>query len=257
MRATQTTARLSTPQAAPPPLHVREHALFLDLDGTLVEIQDRPHAVYASPTLRALLRGLSDRMSGALAVITGRSLGDLDDIIEGAVDHAAGVHGFEIQRGARVSRDAIELNQLAEARADVRRLLQQHELQALVEDKHASLALHYRHIPEAEETIHRIAREIATRRGLRLMPGKMVIELIATARTKGYAVTVLMAAPPFLGRTPIAVGDDRTDEDAFAAAKRMGGCGVLVGEPRETQADYVLADPTAVAAWLDSGLRSP
>lgn len=256
MRATLNTARLSTPSAAPPPLHVRDHAVFVDLDGTLLEIQDRPHAVHASPTLRALLRHLSDRMSGALAVVTGRSLGDLDEILEGAVDHAAGVHGFEIQRGARISRDAIELNQLAEARSDVRRLLQEHKLQALVEDKHASLALHYRLIPEAEQTIQEIARDIARRRGLRLLQGKMVVELIASARTKGYALTVLMAAPPFSGRTPVAIGDDRTDEDAFAAARRMGGFGILIGEPRETYADYVLADPSAVAAWLESGLRA-
>ncbi|MBC7769637.1 MAG: trehalose-phosphatase [Phycisphaerales bacterium] len=256
MHARQNTAGLSTPRAAPPPIHVRDHALFLDLDGTLIEIQDRPHAVFASPALRELLRRLSDLMSGALAVVTGRSLGDLDDILEGAVDHAAGVHGFEIQRGARITRDQIELTQLAEARADLRRLLQQHELPALVEDKHASLALHYRQIPEAEELVQSIAREIAAKRGLRVLQGKMVVELIATARTKGYAVTVLMAAPPFSGRTPVAIGDDRTDEDAFSAATRMGGFGVLVGEPRETHARYVLADPSAVAAWLQMGLRA-
>lgn len=256
MRATRNTAQSTLPKAAPPPLHVQEHALFLDLDGTLLEIQERPHAVYASPALRTLLRNTSDRMSSALAIVTGRSLGDLDDIIEGAVDHAAGVHGFEILRAGRISRDAIELTQLAEARTDVRRLLQQHELSALIEDKYASLALHYRHIPQAEETIQRLAKDIAAKRGLRVLQGKMVVELIATARTKGYAVTVLMAAPPFSGRTPIAIGDDRTDEDAFAAAKRMGGFGVLVGEPRGTNADYLLPDPTAVAAWLANGLRA-
>jgi len=256
MRATHNTAELSTPFAAPPRLHVRENALFLDLDGTLVDIQERPHAVHASPTLKALLRRVSDIMSGAIAVVTGRSLGDLDEILEGAVDHAAGVHGFEIQRGSRITRDQIELSQLAAARTDVRHLLQQHELPALVEDKHASLALHYRHIPDAEETVQRIVREIAAKCGLRVLQGKMVVELIATARTKGYAVTVLMAAPPFTGRTPIALGDDRTDEDAFSAVKRMGGFGVLVGEPRPSHADFVLAGPAAVAAWLDSGLRA-
>lgn len=255
MRATLNSLELSTPRAAPPPLLSRDHALFLDLDGTLLEIQDRPHAVYASPQLRTLLRRLSDTMSGALAVISGRSLGDLDDIIEGAVDHAAGVHGFEIQRGARIVRDQIELTQLAEARADVRRLLQQSQLPALVEDKHASLALHYRQIPEAEDAVIAIARDIAKERGLRVLQGKMVVELIATARTKGHAVAVFMAAPPFAGRAPIAVGDDRTDEDAFAAAKRMGGFGILVGEPRSTYADYVLDGPGAVAKWLEQGLR--
>lgn len=255
MRATPDIAHLSTPHASPPPLLVRDHAAFLDLDGTLVEIQARPHAVSASPALRALLRRLNERMAGALAIVTGRSLGDLDDIIEGAVNHAAGVHGFEIQRGGRISRDDVEQARLAEARAEVRQLLQRRKLPALVEDKHASLALHYRQNPEAADAIQHIAQELAAKHGLRLVHGKMVVELNASARTKGYAVTVLMAAPPFTGRTPVALGDDFTDEDAFAAAKRMGGFGVLVGEPRRTHADFTLPDPAAVARWLEAGLR--
>lgn len=257
MRATSPITDSSTPHAPPPPLLVRDHAAFLDLDGTLVEIEERPHAVSASPGLRALLRRLSERMAGALAIVTGRSLGDLDNIIEGAVDHAAGVHGFEILRSGRISRDDVEQARLAEARADVRQLLQRGTLPALVEDKHASLALHYRHIPEAAQAIRGIAEEVAAKHGLRLLQGKMVVELNASARTKGYAVTVLMAAAPFTGRTPVAIGDDRTDEDAFAAAKRMGGFGVLVGEPRPTHADFILADPTSVSRWLEAGLRRP
>jgi len=256
MRRAEQQLTLSLPDAAPPALSTLDHALFLDLDGTLIEIADRPHAVYASPELRSLLRRLSDQMSGAMAVVTGRSLGDLHEIIGDSVDYAAGVHGFEIQRGNRVSRDQIELSQLAAAREDVRRMLQQQQLHALVEDKHASLALHYRQAPEAEAAIQSIARSIAQERGLRVLQGKMVVELIATARTKGHAVTVLMAAPPFVGRMPIAIGDDRTDEDAFQAVKRMGGYGILVGETRPSAADYLLSDPAAVARWLADGQRS-
>ncbi len=256
MRRAEHQLTISVPDAAPPALNPQDHAIFLDLDGTLVAIEDRPHAVYASPELRALLRRLSDHMSGALAVITGRSLGDLHEIIGDSVDYAAGVHGFEIQRGNRVSRDQIELSQLAAAREDVRQMLQQQQLRALVEDKYASLALHYRQNPEAEAAIQTIARSIAQKRGLRVLQGKMVVELIATARTKGHAVTVLMAAPPFVGRTPIAIGDDRTDEDAFQAVKRMGGYGVLVGETRPSAADYLLSGPAAVARWLADGQRS-
>lgn len=256
MRRAEQQLTLSLPEAAPPALNTLDHAVFLDLDGTLIEIADRPHAVYASPELRSLLRRLSDQMSGAMAVVTGRSLGDLHEIIGDSVDYAAGVHGFEIQRGHRVSRDQIELTQLAAAREDVRRMLQQQQLHALVEDKHASLALHYRQTPEAEAAIQAIARSTARERGLRVLQGKMVVELIATARTKGHAVTVLMAAPPFVGRMPIAIGDDRTDEDAFQAVKRMGGYGILVGETRPSAADYLLSDPAAVARWLADGQRS-
>lgn len=256
MRTSQTNQALLTPHDAPPALDLRNHALFLDLDGTLLDIQERPDDVEASPALLLLLRRLTQEMSGALAIVTGRTLGDADDILEGAVDYAAGVHGFEIQRGAKIVRDQIELHQLALARDDVRALLEQHQLPALIEDKHASLALHYRHAPEAEEQVKAIAAKIAAERGLRVLHGKMVVELVASARTKGHALTVFMAAPPFMGRTPIAIGDDRTDEDAFAAAKRMGGCGVLCGPPRDSNASFVLPGPTAVIAWLENGLRA-
>ena len=82
----------------------------------------------------------------------------------------------------------------------------------------------------------------------------MVVELIASARTKGHALTVLMAQPPFAGRVPIAIGDDRTDEDAFTAAARLDGFGVRVGETQQSAARYALTNPSAVAAWLRSGL---
>jgi len=256
MRASQLNQALLTPREAPPALDIRNHALFLDLDGTLLEIQDTPDAVTASPALLLLLRRLTKEMSGALAVITGRTLVDTDDILEGAVNYAAGIHGFEIQRGVKIVREQIELKHLALAREDVRALLQQNELPALVEDKHASLALHYRHAPAAEEHVKAIAAKIAAERGLRVLHGKMVVELVASARTKGHALTVFMAAPPFMGRTPIAIGDDRTDEDAFAAAKRMGGCGVLAGAPRDSNAGFLLPGPAAVIAWLEAGLHA-
>jgi trehalose 6-phosphate phosphatase len=83
----------------------------------------------------------------------------------------------------------------------------------------------------------------------------MVVELIGSARTKGHALTVFMAQPPFAGRTPVAIGDDRTDEDSFAAADRLGGWGVLVGETRASAASYTLAGPAGVHAWLQSSLQ--
>jgi trehalose 6-phosphate phosphatase len=88
-----------------------------------------------------------------------------------------------------------------------------------------------------------------------MLEGKMVVELIASARTKGHALTVFMAQPPFAGRTPIAIGDDRTDEDAFAAAHRLGGSSVLVGSTHASVARYTLAGPTAVTAWLESSVQ--
>lgn len=245
---------VTTPHAPPPPLDVHRHALFLDLDGTLVDIEERPHAVTASHDLRELLRNLSHAMDGAVALITGRTLSEADRILLGALDHVAGVHGYELQRGGEILRDGAELSPIAEAAADIRALIQKHTLPALVEDKRASLALHYRHAPEAGPILLRIADEIAARRGLRVMQGKMVVELVAGARTKGDALELFMSEPPFHGRTPVKLGDDRTDEDAFAVANAMGGFGALIGIPRESAAAYNLSGPAAVFDWLAAPL---
>jgi trehalose 6-phosphate phosphatase len=244
----------SAPLASPPLLDLRRHALFLDLDGTLLEIQERPHAVHASERLLELLRRLSRAMSGAVAVITGRTIDDADNILHGALNFIAGVHGYEMQRGGQIVHASALLHRLDLARVDLRQLLREHQIPALIEDKGASLALHYRHAPEAADDVKRIAAQIAASRHLRMLQGKMVVELIASARTKGHALTVFMAQPPFAGRTPVAIGDDRTDEDSFAAAARLGGWGVLVGAAHDSAASYTLAGPAAVHAWLESSL---
>ncbi len=254
MRAMRNKHDDSTPLAPPPALDPRRHALFLDLDGSLLEIEQHPQDVRASAALRELLQQISAAMSGAVALITGRTVDDADRILHGALGHIAGVHGSEVLHGGQVTRAKAQSGELDAAREDVRRLLAQDGVRALVEDKGASLALHYRQTPEAEAPIKRIAAEIAAARGLRLLEGKMVVELVAGARTKGDALAGFMAQPPFAGRAPVAVGDDRTDEDAFAACNRLGGWGVLVGAPRESAASFALADPAAVGAWLERSL---
>lgn len=241
----------------PPPLDVRRHALFLDLDGTLVEIQERPHAVTAGNDLRDLLRRLAERMDGAVALVTGRTVEDAARILQGSLQRVAGVHGFEMrQEDGSVFRDIAELSPITAASEDLRRLIQAGALPALVEDKRASLALHYRHAPEAEGLVQAIARDIAAKHGLRIMQGKMVVELVAGARTKGDAVHAFMADPPFSGRAPVMLGDDLTDEDAFAAADEMDGFGILVGPPRATAAAHRLDGPGAVFNWLCAGIAS-
>jgi len=251
MRAAhQTLPQVTMPTAPPPPLDLQRHALFLDLDGTLVEIEERPHAVTASQRLRDLLHRLQREMDGAVALITGRTLGEADRILHGALDCVAGVHGFEMQRGALIERGTAELAPIAAAGHDIRALLQANTLPALVENKRASLALHYRHLPEAGPQLLAIANEIAARHGLRVMQGKMVVELIVGARTKGDAVTAFMSSPPFAGRQPVTLGDDFTDEDAFLAANALSGFGVLVGAARQTAARYLLSGPSVVHDWL-------
>lgn len=241
---------------APPPLDVRGHALFLDLDGTLVEIQERPHAVTAGDELRDLLQRLSDRMNGAVALVTGRTVEDASRILKGSLQTVAGVHGFEMQQGGALFRDIAELSPITAASEDLRALIQEQTLTALIEDKRASLALHYRHAPETEAHVQQVAAEIAAKRGLRVLQGKMVVELVAGGRTKGDAVNAFMAEAPFAGRLPVVLGDDLTDEDAFIAADDVEGFGVLIGAPRETAAKYGLAGPAEVFNWLSAGIAS-
>lgn len=254
MRAHHKPMSISAPIPTPPPFDIHRHALFLDLDGTLLDIVERPHAVNVSPDLRQLLRQLSRAFSGAVAVVTGRTISDADQLLEGAIPFISGVHGYELQRGQHITRDTAHAHQLNAARSDLRELLREQQSPALIEDKGASIALHYRHAPDAERAVQAIAMQIAKARNLRVLQGKMVVELIASTRTKGHALTVFMAQPPFTGRLPIAVGDDRTDEDAFTAAARLGGFGVRVGEAEHSAARYGLADPAAVGAWLKTGL---
>jgi trehalose 6-phosphate phosphatase len=234
---------------------VRAHALFLDLDGTLVDIAAHPDEVVAGGALQDLLRRLADAMDGALALITGRTIESADRILSGVVANIAGVHGFEQRRGGDLAREGDDLTPLAAAAGELRALVRSGSLNAHVEDKGSAVALHFRHAPDAAVTVRRLAQALAQRHGLTLLDGKMLVELTLGVRNKGDAVAAFMADAPFRDRVPIAVGDDLTDEDAFAAASAAGGAGVLVGEPRLSAAVYRLRDAASVSAWLEDGLR--
>ena len=242
--------------AAPPVFDVRRHALFLDLDGTLVEIEEHPDDVVAGGALRALLRRVCDAAGGAVALITGRTIADADRILGGAIANIAGVHGLEHRINGKLNRDHAAAFELNAALDDVRDLVIAGVLQARIEEKGASVALHYRHAPEIEQDVRACAAQIAARHRLRTLPGKMVIEIVAGAHTKGDAMDAFMRAAPFAGRKPVAVGDDVTDEDAFSAAARAGGFAIRVGEARSSSAAYRLATPADVHAWLEASLEA-
>jgi trehalose 6-phosphate phosphatase len=245
---------LTIPKAPPPALDVRAHALFLDLDGTLVDIAAHPDDVVAGAALRDLLARLSDAMDGALALITGRTIESADRVLSGAVANIAGVHGFEQRLRGDLTRADDDLAPLTAAAAEARALAQSGALDARLEDKTSGLALHFRHAPQAAAQVRRAAEHLAEKHGLSLIEGKMVVELTLGVRNKGDAVAAFLAEPPFAGRTPIAVGDDVTDEDAFRAARNAGGAGVLVGQPRPSAASHLLGDSRSVSAWLAAGL---
>jgi trehalose 6-phosphate phosphatase len=243
-------ARLGPPSL----VDVRRHALFLDLDGTLLEIRQRPDLVASDQALRTMLQELGELLGGALAIVSGRTIDDVDAILNNAAPCVVGLHGQELRIGARRFPSTISKEMLA-ALATVRKLTAGGVLEVLVENKGAAIALHYRRAPEQAEFVCRIVDEIAKIHGLKVLHGKMVAELVPTDATKARAISALIHDPPFAGRTPIAVGDDATDEEAFEAAVALGGFAVHVGPPRPTSANYRVRDAEAVIAWLLAALQ--
>jgi trehalose 6-phosphate phosphatase len=229
----------------------QRQALFLDIDGTLLEFETHPDLVRATQGLISLLRSVSDVLDGALAVISGRSLADIDRIFKPWQPYAAGVHGAEVRGpdGTRIHQpdDAT----LSRVRAEVAAIAEAHP-GVWVEDKGISLAIHFRDAPDAAAGLATDVRRVADESAgaFDVQPGVFVYELRPAAIDKGLAVTDLMSQPPFLGRSPLVVGDDRTDEFAFAAALRLSGTAIVVGERSDTLAPLRLPHPAAGRAWL-------
>jgi trehalose 6-phosphate phosphatase len=228
-------------------------ALFLDVDGTLLEIAARPQAVSVPAELRELLRGLSRDTGGAVALVSGRAIGDLDTLFDPLTLPSAGLHGFE-HRGASgvyCRHAAPSAAALGLARSAMQQLAQQHP-GLLVEDKQFALALHYRGAPQLEDTVLAAMREVGARlRGeFELQRGKKVVELRPAGATKAKAVAAYLEEAPFAGRMPIFLGDDLTDEPAFELVNHRQGLSVLVGEPRPSAARARLGDVAAARAWL-------
>jgi trehalose 6-phosphate phosphatase len=242
----------------PPPLDAGS-AIFLDVDGTLLEIAPRPELVRVPPELPQMLEQLACQRNGALALISGRTLADLDWLFQPWHGAAAGGHGAERRRidGSIVAEQHTEADRIAAAALDRMRpklaTLSDRWPGAWIEDKGRTLALHYRAIPEREREIRRAATQLAQRESeaLRLIAGKMVLELQPGHRHKGAVIAAFLTEAPFRGRQPLFVGDDATDEDGFAEVNRRGGVSVRVG-PRtsDSVAGYYLPSVTDVLNWL-------
>jgi len=236
----------------PKPLRLAQTALFLDLDGTLAPIAARPQDVRPDPRRTSLLERLARRLDGRLAVVSGRTLEDVDRILEGCVVAVAAVHGL-VRRGpdGRVF-ETRGHPQLARA-AEALRAFAARDSGLIVEDKGGlSVALHFRLARGQAEAARACARELAAQTGLALQEGDMVEELRTPGADKGDSVRAFMARPPFAGARPVFVGDDDTDEDGFEAAQRLGGLGVGVGAARPTRARFRVAGVEAALAWLEA-----
>lgn len=237
----------------PPAPDLGETALFLDLDGTLAPIAERPDLARVPPDVLRMVTRLRDLTGGATAILSGRELEGLDRLLAPLMLPAAGSHGLErrdssglIHRGAAVEHVRDELD---EARSMLRDFADRHGL--LLEEKAGGACLHFRSAPRLEKSARALLGRIGRRMpGLRVIHGHMVAELVLAGDTKGHALEAFMAEPPFSGRMPLAVGDDITDEDAFCAAQALGGAGIRIG-PGETRARYRITDIARFHHWLN------
>ena len=240
---------------APPLTVLKDSTLLLDFDGTLVELVDQPDAVRADAALRVLLIELRCKLEGRLAIISGRSLQQIDEILgESAADLAiSGSHGCEHRWNGVLARPNRPPT-LDEAAARLR-LFADSRPGVVVEEKSFGVALHYRMAPIAEAEAHALAKALSAELELCLQPGKMMVELRVAGGDKGRAIQRLMDRAPMKGTAPVFAGDDVTDEPGFTAACELGGHGILIGSPRATAADFSLPSPGALRDWLRAALQ--
>jgi trehalose 6-phosphate phosphatase len=256
MRPADTTSSVAETDRRPPLPDVgdRHWAWFLDVDGTLLEIERHPDMVSADRTLLRLLKRLNRACDGAVALISGRSLAQLEAIFDPLTLAAGASHGLEL----RAPNGAVHhLGQPLpeEAVTHIAEFVAQHE-GLLLERKTRSLSVHYRERPELEDDVVRTLKEVhaGLPEGFRLLRGKMVVELTPAAADKGSAIKAFMQMPPFKGRKPVFVGDDVTDEDGFAAVNEMGGLSVRIGKAPGTAARWHFANISELRDWLHGAL---
>ncbi|MBZ0210163.1 MAG: trehalose-phosphatase [Hyphomicrobium sp.] len=230
---------------------VRSYALFLDCDGTLLDIAPTPNEVRVPPGLVELLVRISKGLGGALAVLTGRQLAEIDTLLTPAKLVGAGVHGAELRTvsGGAIARVASTLpNSLVE---EVMRRTQ--KLPGIIaEPKGPGLAVHYRLAPHLKNALETELRGLLTQYAdaLVLCHGRKLFEIVPAGHSKGTALETIWALPGFSGRRPIMIGDDIGDVPAFLAARRLGGTGLRVAGEQFGHQDVELQSPARVIAWL-------
>ena len=254
---------MSTSHAAPPPppeLHAGAIALFLDVDGTLVEIEREPGAVHVPERLCQILDDLHRATGGALALVSGRALAQLDRLFAPLCLSAAGLHGLERRNlGREVVRAAPDPAVLEAARARLAAFAGRHP-GVLLEDKGLTLALHYRNAPAQKAPRRATAKAAvaASHGALVLLEGKMVLELKPPGCDKGQAIAAFMGEAPFAGRRPVFAGDDVTDEAGFEVVNGLGGVSIRIGaDAAPTAAGHSLPDVRAMQSWLLELLAVP
>jgi len=250
----QNTDRIETPSKPAADIlsgRPSQYALFLDVDGTLLDIAPTPGEVVVPPELPELLVRLSKGLDGALAILTGRQLAEIDELLAPAMLVGAGVHGAELRTtpGGPITRVATEL---PETLVEQFNALAQRLPGIVAEPKGPGFAIHYRQAPDLKPTIEAEIRALIAQHpeDLVLCPGRKLFEVIPQGHSKGTALETLAGRPAFSGRTPVMIGDDVGDMPALAAAVKLGGVGLKVAGGHFGRSSVDLHGPEAVMAWL-------
>ncbi|MBI3513460.1 MAG: trehalose-phosphatase [Proteobacteria bacterium] len=239
------------------PVPSRRWALFLDVDGTLLDLAAAPDAVEVPRGLRGLLRRLHRVLSGGLALVSGRTIADLDRLFAPLRLPAAGQHGAELR--SHEAAESVRSTSWHDFSAIAANLQDRASAWpgVLVENKGACVAVHYRNAAHKRDALLRLMTGIAdSDRGIELMGGKMVLELKPRRVDKGRAIEWFMARPPFCGREPVFIGDDRTDAAGIAAVLRMAGRPIEVGRATDDPTVGRIASPAALRHWLRGALTT-
>jgi trehalose 6-phosphate phosphatase len=235
-------------QTLPPPS--LQWCLFLDVDGTLIEFSDSPLGTFADAELKTLLGHVAERLGGAVALVSGRSIHYLDALFAPLCLPAAGLHGVERRKASGAMHGASFVDsQLDRARTALNALVAAHP-GTLIEDKGRTLAVHFRMAPQSEAAVRDALAPIADALGsnYHIQEGDMILEIKPRGFTKATAVKAFMSEPPFSGRKPVFVGDDLTDQDALRAVEDEGGISIAVGG--RVRGQFRVENTSAVRTWL-------
>ena len=234
----------------PPPPPALDWCLFLDVDGTLIELTDTPSQTSADAEIKSLLREVAERLGGAVALVSGRKIATLDQLFAPLVLPAAGLHGVERRKiDGSIQGASFVDSQLERARASLKALVEAHP-GTLFEDKDRTIAVHFRTAPHFAEALRDAVIDIAKPLGsnYHIQSGKMLYEIKPRGFSKATAIQAFMKESPFRGRRPVFIGDDLTDRDGFRMVEAHGGLSIAVGD--DVQGQYYLPDVTAVRGLL-------
>lgn len=240
----------------PESLELKRYAIFLDFDGTLVDLAARPDLVEVTGETRETLAALHDKSDGAIAIITGRDIATVDAFLAPLKLPVAGVHGLTRRDvNGRFHEPRFDPAPLAALKAELAPLIAS-EAGLLLEEKQGALVLHYRQRPDLEDVCTAAMEQaILSHPSITTRIGKMVIEAVGYPTDKGRAIESFMGEEPFQSRIPVFAGDDVTDEDGFAVVNRLGGLSVKVGSG-ETAASFRIENRDALLAWFNQILKN-